>query len=551
MITRLSVSNYALIDQLELNLQPGFTTLTGETGAGKSILLGALGLCTGHRADVKALKNPDVKCVVELFCDVSKLSLESFFEENVLEYDTETIIRREILPSGKSRAFVNDVPARLEVISQLSRYLIDVHSQGDTLLLKKNQYALDLLDSMGNLHLEVEKYTKCFSDFQEASKQLALLLDSHKDEDIDYLTFQLDELSTLTISQQESIELEEKLQWLQNAETIQQSLSEAYSALETEGRGALEGLREALLKLSEISRFSKPAEELALRLESSRIELEDISAEIHELAFSTESNSGDLQSLTHKWDLYQTLLRKHRVDSYEELKKVEESISDTVYALSHFKEKVAEAEIEKARARQKAEEAGKNLHKARLKSISKIESPMQEYLADLNLGHSKFVVDLKCTENLTETGMDDLTFMFSANPGSVLKPLSKVASGGELSRVMLALKAISAQAKTLPTIIFDEIDTGISGETADKMARILKKMGSSMQVLAITHLPQIASSGFQHLKVEKTTRSDDTTSTIFPLESKHRVEEIARMLSGAELTEAALKNAVDLLERAR
>ncbi|GAB5558018.1 MAG: DNA repair protein RecN [Schleiferiaceae bacterium] len=551
MITKLSVSNYALIERLELNLKPGFTTLTGETGAGKSILLGALGLCTGQRADVKTLKNPDVKCVVELFCDLSKLSLKSFFEENDLDYEVETIIRREILPSGKSRAFVNDVPTRLDVVVQLSKYLVDIHSQGDTLLLNKNQYALDLLDSMGELEAEVQQYQKAFHHLKEAERKVQDIKGSQQDDDIDYLTFQLNELSALQISETEAEEMESTLEQLQNAESIQESLSVAHSLLDDESRGAMTALRDALFQIQSIERYSTAAGELAKRLESSRIELEDISSEIQELSFSLDTDPQTLQQLTEKWDLFQTLLRKHKVETRAELQQVEEQIADRVHTLSHYQEKLQEAELEKARAHQSAENAAVALHQARQKAIPQIEGPVSQYLTDLNMGHSEFVVDLRRSEELKPSGGDELTFMFSANPGSALKPLSKVASGGEMSRVMLALKAISAQAKTLPTIIFDEIDTGISGETAEKMARILKRMGREMQVLAITHLPQIASSGFQHLKVEKTTHESDTTSTIFPLVAEKRVEEIARMLSGVEMTEAALKNAEQLLESAK
>lgn len=547
MITKLSVSNYALIDALELDMQPGFTTLTGETGAGKSIILGALRLCLGHRADSKTLKNPDVKCVVELFCDISKLNLESFFEEHDLDFDQQTIIRREILPSGKSRAFINDLPTRVDVLSKLSNYIIDIHSQGDTLLLNNNDYQIDLLDTFGNSVATLSEYQKAFSQYKAKKKEKEDLLAATGAEDREYIDFQVRELSQFKLTADQASTIEEDLEELQHADVIQSAYAQSFNSLDDEETGVLAQLKKVKSELSQVSRYSKQAEELCKRIESAQIELADVSSEIEELSFQIEADPVALEKLTNTYNEFQNLLAKYKVSTLEELKSRESELNDVLFAIDNASEKLAKIDREIEAAKALVVEKAHLLHQERKRVIPSLLKEMAGYLTDLNLAHSKFDISLEPTEKMTSRGMDSLEFRFSANPGSPLQNLAKVASGGEMSRVMLALKAIMAKSKALPSIIFDEIDTGISGETAEKMAFILRNMGEAIQVLAITHLPQIASRGNHHFKVEKTSDEHSTQSTIYALNEKQRVDEVARMLSGVEMTEAAIKNAEQLL----
>lgn len=545
MLRKLSVKNYALIDQLDLDLQNGLSVLTGETGAGKSIILGALGLVLGNRADLKALRNPDEKCVVEAIFKLDEKRFRDFFVKNDLDFEADCIIRRELTPSGKSRTFINDTPVTLNVLNQLSNQVIDVHSQHDTLLLNNTAFQLQLLDSYADNLAVRETYQNAYKQWRQAVKTLsefekAFSLESF---DLDYQQFLYDELVEAKLEAGEQERLEEELRILESAGDIQEALAAAINSFD---ESIEHGLQSMVLALRNLGRFGKEYEELSSRAESARIELDDLRNEIASVSEKVELDPAELERKDQRLSDLVRLQKKHGVLSEEELLTKREDLGEKLGEFAHHDEKLKVLRDAVVKSRESMEAQAVALTSSRRKAIPAVEESIAAILADLNMPAAKLEIRLTAGDHQL-SGADTIDFLFTANPGQAARPLAKVASGGELSRVMLALKSTMAARNELPAIIFDEIDTGVSGETAGKIGSILKSMSQRMQVLAITHLPQIASRGDHHLKVYKQVEDGQTRSGIQVLGEDARLYELARMLSGEEITEAAIANARTLL----
>lgn len=552
MLQHLSIKNYALIDTLELELRNGFSVITGETGAGKSIILGALNLVLGKRADLKVLKADDSKCVVEGTFILDEKEHQAFFKSHDLDFEKQTIIRREILPSGKSRAFVNDTPVNLNVLTELAEKVIDVHSQHQNLLLSDDLYQLSLLDSFAKNEKELSDYRDSYAQFLQLQKELKKLQQIAENEagDADYLSFLLNELNEAKLQPGEQEEIEEELQVLEHAEEIQSNLNEIIhltDSEETNGvRNGLVGIGNALRSLS---KFHRDYEELSERLESLKIEFEDVIREVELKSGNSDFEPQRLETLDARLSLLVNLQKKHALTSVTELIEKKDELNEKVNALANVEEQLAETKIKLQQIQETLSIRAKDLHTTRKKAAPHIEKQIMDLLHLLNMKSADFKIEVSRSENYTRRGSDSITFLFTANKGLLPQALSKVASGGEMSRVMLALKAIMAQKNNLPSIIFDEIDTGVSGETAGKIGMILKGMGGAMQVIAITHLPQIASMGQEHYKVVKEAGEDSTVTNIIHLNKDERLRELARLLSGEQISDAALANARTLLEQ--
>lgn len=550
MLKHLSVNNYALIDQLDLEFRKGLTVLTGETGAGKSIILGALGLVLGKRADLKALRNLEQKCVVEAVFTLDDQKFQDFFAQNDLDFETECLIRREITPGGKSRTFINDTPVTLNILNSLSSQLIDVHSQHDTLLLNNIAFQLQLLDSYANNPSERKTYTLAYQEWRKAAAAIAEFEKNFSLEsfDLDYQQFLYEELVDSKLVQGEQERLEQELLILESAGEITEHLSTAIGSF---GDGSAEGLTASLqlliASLRKLTNFGEEYQELLNRSESTHIELEDILGELETLTEKVEMNPAKLNSLDERLTILVRLQKKHGVLTEDDLINKRDEIGDKLDQFAHHENKLEKLRQDLVRAEEVLGEVSLKLTASRKVALPHVEDGVEQLLKDLNMPAAHFEVQLSETP-FQHSGSDAIDFYFSANPGQGTRPLSKVASGGELSRVMLAVKAIMAARNELPTIIFDEIDTGVSGETAGKIGSILKGMSQSMQVIAITHLPQIASRGDVHLKVYKEIEGEATRSSIEVLHEDARLQELARMLSGEQITDAAIANARTLLQ---
>jgi len=547
MICEIYVSNYALIKELRLKIPNGFSTITGETGAGKSILLGALGLVLGNRADVKALNNPDEKCVVEVTFNIKNLNIQSFFAENELDFAEETILRREILPSGKSRAFVNDTPVLLDVIKELGEHLVDIHSQHDSILLMNSAFQLQLIDALAqndkaraDYAISYQKYNALLRQREELQRNL------EQKTDTDYLQFLCDELENARIVAGEELEAEEQLKQLRHADDIQKALATAFSSLNNDF-AAIQQVHEAYKSAENAAKFLADAHVIAQRLLSVEIELKDIADELEQRAATIFVDDEKLQQTEERLGLINHLMHKHRLASTEELISVADSLSAKLHAALHGEKALLEIEQKINSALQEVKKEGEKLSTTRKQTVKKLEAEAAAYLKRLQFAQGTLVVAVSPISVPNATGLDQVQFLFAANVGIKPMPVNKVASGGELSRIMLALKAILSQTRSLPAIIFDEIDAGISGETAQRVADILKEMGQKMQVLAITHLPQIAARGGSHFIVKKKIQNGTTVSEITLLSAEERVNEIARLLSGATISEAAKTTAQELL----
>lgn len=552
MLQHLRISNFALIEKLDLDWQTGFTTITGETGAGKSILLGALNHLLGQRADLKALKDPEQKCVIEGLFQIPDPSYKSLFESLDLDYEAETIIRREILTSGKSRAFVNDSPVRLESLSQLAQRLIDIHSQHDTLLLNDANFQLDLIDSFGSHQSLLQEYQQAFKNWRKSQKRMAELEAQNRAEggDLDYLEFLHQELVDAKLIPGEVADIEARLEILEHSGKIESALASVQEMADANPLGLSEMLRQMRQELRAIANLDKKLGSFSERAESLYIEFEDLRQELELYQSEGNFDPREKEQLDERLSQLIHLQRKHQAESAEELIEKRDALEAKMSAAA---DRDIALEKEKAEASQwqaKTESLAQELHEERQKLKAPLEAQVLDLLADLNLANARFDISIEPQETCDTNGHDRVNFLFSANPGQKLQSLQKVASGGELSRVMLALKAILARSRSLPTIIFDEIDTGVSGETAHKIGEILKGMGSYMQVIAISHLAQIASKGSQHYLVRKESEADNTRTEIRPLNEEERLNEIARLLGGDKLTEAALANARELIQRA-
>lgn len=551
MLRSLYIQNYALIEKLDIGFDSGFSVITGETGAGKSIILGAIGLLLGQRADVKSIRKGASKCIIEARFDVSAYVMQPFFEANELEYEDECILRRELYASGKSRAFINDTPASLVQMKELGELLIDVHSQHQNLLLNKEGFQLNVLDLLAHDDAELAAYQKLYNDWRQARQDLEALVaraeQSRADED--YIRFQLEQLEEANLTDGEQEELEQEAEMLTHAEDIKAGLYRAGQALNADEGGVLEALKDCQNTMMGLRSVFAPAGELADRLDSVYIELKDISQELADKEEEVEFNPARLDEVNARLNLIYSLQQKHRVDTVKALLSLQENYALQLSAITSSDEDIARLEAQVKELFSQVTAQAQVLTEARTRAAREVERQMAARLVPLGMPNVRFQVEMGVRKEPGVHGADTVNFLFSANKNGVLQNISSVASGGEIARVMLSVKAMIAGAVKLPTIVFDEIDTGVSGEIADRMADIMQEMGDNdRQVISITHLPQIAARGRAHYKVYKEDNEVETNSHIRRLTDDERVEELAHMLSGATLTEAALNNARALLK---
>lgn len=549
MLTKLSVSNFAIIDNLQLQFQRGLTIITGETGAGKSILLGALRLILGERADLKQLNNQEKKCVIEAHFDVSKLELEKFFEENDLDYEPQSILRRELLPSGKSRAFVNDTPVTLNILQELSGNLIDIHSQFNTANLLEQDYQLNILDGYAGQIQQVKNYQSLYSSRAEKNSFLSKLraeLDQASKES-DYKNFLWQELDQAQLKADEWNELEKEQKELQNVDEIQTVLAEIQLKLDTPEFGILSQLHELSTQINKISGLNSDLEEFSQRIQSAKIELDDIQKEISFKIERLEANPERLNLINDRMDLIQSLLSKHRVTSVEELIAIQHQLESENSNLQELEQKIEQVEKDIQKLDKELNQFATEISQQRKNVIPAIEKEVVQSLSKLGMENSVLKIDLKSTAKLNSFGMDHVEFLFSANKGSTPKSIEKNVSGGERSRLMLAIKKLMAGKMELPTLILDEIDTGVSGKVANEVGNLMKEMAEELQLISITHLPQVAAKASHHFKVQKKEVDGVTTTQVFPLTEEDRTLEIAELLSGSNITETAINQAKELM----
>ena len=547
MLKRLYIKNFTLIDELDIDLYQGFSVITGETGAGKSIILGAIGLLLGQRADTKAIKD---KCVIEAHFDISRYGMEAFFTENDIEYDSsDCIIRRELTTAGKSRAFINDTPVQLALLKELGEQLIDIHSQHQNLLLNKQNFQLSVVDIIADNAKALAQYQQTYSQYLSVSKEIETLKDNiaRNRQNQDFIQFQFDELSNANLAINEQEELEQKSDTMSHAEEIKSALYEADNALSAEDTGVVSALGSARAALNGIQQVFPDASELAQRLESSYIELKDISEEISNQLERVDFDPAELDVINNRLDRLYDLEKKYHVETVDELIAKRDELKSQLNNIENSDEALAELQQQLSALQTNAKKEADVLTKRRMKAAQQIEKEMQSRLIPLGMPNVRFKIQVT-EEALGHTGQDKVAFLFSANTSTPLQPVSQVASGGEIARVMLSLKALISGAVKLPTIIFDEIDTGVSGKIAEKMAEIMQEMGlHERQVISITHLPQIAALGSTHYKVEKQETAQGTISRMTQLSPEERIHEIAQMLSGSDISDAAIQNAKQLL----
>ena len=551
MLKHLYIKNFALIDILDIDLYPGFSVITGETGAGKSIILGAIGLLLGQRADAKTIKTGTDKCIIEAQFDLSRYRLEAFFTDNDIEYDNgDCIIRRELLASGKSRAFINDTPVQLAMLKELGDKLVDVHSQHQNLLLNKQDFQLSVADIIASDEQQLSAYQQAYADYQAVTAEL-----HQAEEDIernrqnaDFLQFQFDELHHAHLSEGEQEDLEQKSDTMTHSEEIKAALFTADHALQADGTGIVTSLRTAISALRDIQRVYPDMTELTERLDSTYIELKDIAQDINGRLEDVDFDPSELDAINTRLDKIYDLEKKYHAENITGLIALRDELERKLGNIENSDEALAVLRQRQEELRKACQQSADELTRLRTAAARKIEQEMLQRLVPLGMPHVQFQVQMT-REALGRNGQDRIAFLFSANTSTPLQPVSQVASGGEIARVMLAFKAMISGAVKLPTIIFDEIDTGVSGKIAEKMAEIMQEMGrNERQVISITHLPQIAALGSTHYKVSKEETPQGTTSRMEELSSERRITEIAQMLSGSDVSEAAIQNAKQLLK---
>ena len=549
MLTNLSINNYALINQLSINFSNGLSIITGETGAGKSILLGALGLVLGNRADLSSLKDTSKKCVIEAELAIKNYQLEDFFNQVDLDYEANTILRREILPSGKSRAFVNDTPVTLSVLNELKSKLIDIHSQHQTLQLSDANFQFSVLDALAKNQQKIASYKRGLKELNSLKKELEILENQQREanQQYDYNLHLYNELVETNLKENEQESLEEQLEKLNNVEDIKLNLSEALQISINDEVGAQSLLNSLEYNLQKISSFSKDYEELYQRISSIKIELDDIVTELENANESIESNPNELEELNDRLQLIYNLQKKNYVQTIPELLEIQSQLEIKVGHVENGEAVINQKQEEINKVAKKLDDVANMISKARQKVIPKLTKELEVLLTDLGMPNARFSINNKLSETYFSNGKDQLEFLFSANKGGSFGELKRVASGGELSRIMLSVKKILSENINLPTIIFDEIDTGVSGEVSNKIASIMQQMSKHMQVITITHLPQIAAKGSQHYKVFKQDVNGETISNLKRLSTDERIVEIAEMLSGKDISDSALTHAKELL----
>ena len=549
MLLSLSIKNYALIESLETDFSNQFSVITGETGAGKSILLGALGLVLGNRADLTSLKDKEQKCIIEAQFAISNYNLQSFFDENDMDYEDKTIIRREILPSGKSRAFVNDSPVNLQELQELGAMLLDIHSQHQTRELTEENYQIDILDAVANNGNNVIAYKNALSDFKSTQKELKQLITEKEAlvKEYEYNSYLLNELLAANLVDGEQEELEQELEQLSNVEFIKENFERILAIANEEQVGAIMNLKEIKVSLQKIAAFSTQYAQLQERLTSSLLEIEDIVSECEQNNEKILADPERLELVNTKLQSIYNLQKKHQVQTVAELLVIQNELDAKVIRVDDLDGAIQKLQTELNSQQAKVDELANTVFENRKKTAPILIEKIKAILSQLGMVEANFQIEINHTDSYYPKGKDEVILLFSANKGTSFGLLKKVASGGEMSRIMLAIKAILANYSKLPTIIFDEIDTGVSGEIAIKMGEIMKEMSVTMQVFAITHLPQIAAKGSSHYKVSKRNQGDTTISELNLLTSEERIQQIAEMLSGKDITDSALQHAKALL----
>ena len=552
MLKQLYIKNFTLIDTLDMEFRSGFSVITGETGAGKSIILGAIGLLLGQRADSKSVKMGTDKCVIEAHFDLSRYGMDRFFDENEIEFDAEdTIIRRELTSAGKSRAFINDTPVALSMLKELGEQLVDVHSQHQNLLLNKQDFQLSVVDIIADDTKELADYQQTYVRYQELKKEEQRLREDIEQgrQQVDFMQFQYDELTNARLSDGEQEELEQRSETMSHSEDIKTALYEAESALEGDESGVVGNLKKAVSALQGIEHVYPEVAELAERMNSCYIELKDAAAEVSGKMEDVDFDPAELDMVNTRLDRIYELQKKYKVERIDQLLAIQEELGRKLSNIENSDEALAEIERQVSETLKDAQRKAELLTEKRRVAAGVIEKQMRERLVPLGMPNVRFEIAVE-QETLGHSGQDKVSFLFSANTSTSLQPVSQVASGGEIARVMLSLKAMISGAVKLPTIIFDEIDTGVSGKIAEQMARMMSEMGHcDRQVISITHLPQIAALGSTHYKVYKDETTQGTTTHMLMLNDEERVREIAQMLSGSDVSEAAIQNAKELLKR--
>ena len=549
MLTHLSIKNYALIDDLKVNFNNGLTIITGETGAGKSILLGGLSLLLGKRADLSNVKDASQKCIIEATFDIANYNLKSIFIQEDLDYEPLTIIRREILPSGKSRAFVNDTPVNLDSLQILSQYLLDIHSQHQTLQLTNDDFQFQVIDALGENASLLNLYSEQLVKFKNLNKNLTSLQNQKIEltKELDYNQFLLKELEDANLKEGELELLEEEFETLNNIEEIQEKLSTSHQILINDELGIISGLTEVKSHLYKLSNIASSYKDIYERVSSSLIELDDLVSEIEQLQEQLDSNPNQLEKVNSKLQILHNLMQKHSVSTDIELIEIKEKLTEKVSVTENLDQSISVLETEIMELGKVLNSNALQIHNKRKNVIPKLILQLEDILKALGMPNAKFEIKLNTSEKYFENGKDELDFLFSANKGGQFSELKKAASGGELSRIMLAIKSILSKYTQLPTIMFDEIDTGVSGEISNKMGLIMQQMSKKMQVFAITHLPQIAAKGDSHYKVYKEDVNDITQTQLVKLNHEERIVEIAKMLGGINISDTAVEHAKQLL----
>ena len=549
LITSLKIINYALIDNLDISFTDGLSCITGETGAGKSILMGGLSLVLGKRADLNVLKDPNKKCVIEATFYIENYSLREFFDEAQIDYQKETLLRREIIPGGKSRAFINDSPVTLEKINRLSDFLIDVHSQNENQTLFKDEYQFLVLDALAKNDILINEYSKNLIEFNVTKKIYdELLLKSHSlKQESDYNKFLYDELVNEDLNLDSQISLVEEIEKLSNVEDLQLNLSQSIEIIEGDQIGLLTQISNLKAVLKNAVDKSNSFSTLHDRVTVFDIELKDVLDQLIDKLYELESNPSLLENLNHKLDKIHSLFHKHNVDNISDLLNIKDQLETKLNENINLDSKIEDLKIKLKDFKETLNRKASQIHEKRKNTIPVLCNEIEEMIAKMGMQRAKFKVELNFSENFLYNGKDQINFLFSANLGASFRPIKKVASGGEMSRIMLAIKAILSRFKQLPTIVFDEIDTGVSGTISNEIGNVMEQMGQYMQVFTITHLPQVAAKGKHHYKVYKEVQGSSTVTNIKKLDEEDRVVELAQMLSGEDLTETAFDHARQLL----
>ncbi|WP_298614316.1 DNA repair protein RecN [uncultured Odoribacter sp.] len=551
MIESIGIYNYALIEQTEMEMQAGLSVITGETGAGKSILLGAIGLTLGQRADISVLMNKEKKCIVEIIYNVKGYSLSGWFKENELDYSDHVVVRREITAEGRSRGFINDTPVNNKILKEFGEYMVDIHSQHQSLLLGRPAYQIDILDAFCGNVSKVAEYRKCYEERRlsllELKELKAKASEAVKEEE--YLKYRLSQLESAKLKKGEKVELEEELALLTNAETIKTGFSQlTYQLRDTENNAVIPVLKNCKHVFASLRPVVKEASEYEERLNSVILELGDLADEAEKRAENTEFSPARIELVNARLNVIYDLLFKYKVETVEELLEIKEQIFGQLSGIQEYTGNIEKLEKEIAGMENRMQKLAEQLHQTRIDARIPLCQEMENLLQDLGIKHAHFEIDIQETEEFLGNGKDEVTFLFAANKNQQPGEIAKVASGGEISRVMLSLKYVLSKTRRLPVIVFDEIDTGLSGEVAHRMAQMMQEMAQGMQVICISHLPQIASAGKEHFKVYKEDRQTNTVSRIRKLSRTERVNEIAGMISGSEITSAALETARNLLK---